>query len=731
MEAYKKDVSNDLYIKYREQYTSQALNRKIVLPRGVYEGCEISVDLSTPPAHKVYIGDFGKRNLIVAVNMGDPDTEIGVGMTYFSIGKIDTGWDLSGLTPDPTKVYKVVFRWKYTSGDMTQGWFELLSPDEQVKLNDVVIGTIVKNSSNEYVIDYSVTDYPDGRGNENTRPSWVMMPHFHRFSEEIDHPDASVTTEKIRDRNVTEPKLDDNSISTRTIQDRAIIEPKLADNSVITRTILDKAVTEQKLDDNSVSTRTIQPYAVTEPKLADNSISTRTILDMAVTEPKLANNSVSTRTILDRNVTEPKLADNSVSRRTIQSKAIDYTKIDDYTIQNINLATGSVDSRVISAGAVGTNELADGAVTGAKIANHVVSTLKIYRHPFVVATPDGDTTGDVSGWAGLKSLIEGGFNGTIFLKTGNYNVTSTIYVPDATDYLHIVGDINVRLRGSVGAFSITTNGWKSIIFENVVFEVTGDGVIVIYISVPSGYGYYVRFSNCAFWGTNNNYKAQAIFMNGQNLANSRLYLDQCEFSHFTPIDSSTYQMIEVWNTQVFMTNCDMWTVDNTILYADNCECYVANCNQRSDSSYTPLNFINTSFRVVNNTFRGSSSDYGIVYLDNSSGSLIGNYLQNKSNSNNKGIYINRYSAGSYELRITGNYIRSSQANTIYIDHSGDSNVKTNIILNDNILLANANIFYENVTGGSQLSGIAIGNLYGGTWNANSSRWTSANNRTVV
>jgi hypothetical protein len=348
----------------------------------------------------------------------------------------------------------------------------------------------------------------------------------------------------------------------------------------------------------------------------------------------------------------------------------------------------------------------------------------------VVATPDGDNTGDVSGWSGLKSLIENErYNGTIFLKRGVYNITSRIMVPSEVNYLHIVGDINAVLSGSDDAFVVGSSGWKSIIFENVIFEVTGNITILIWISVPSDYGYYVRFSNCKFWGTTNNYQAQVILMDGYSVANSRLYLDKCEFYHFTKPLLTNPEMIRVLNTQVFMTNCDFWDIsDNTLLYVSGCETYITSCQQRSDTSQSVMIVYGGYFKMVNSRFWGSGAS-GIMQFYNGNISLIGNELRFKSGTNNVGLYIQ---ANSYQnLWIIGNNITAvGTGEVLYFNVL--SGGKVNVIVDGNQLWSGSgnDVFYETVAGGGLLSGIATNNIYWGNFNP-STRWTSANNRGAV
>ena len=62
----------------------------------------------------------------------------------------------------------------------------------------------------------------------------------HRTMEELDHPDRSVTTKKIRDEAVTEAKLADNAVTTKKIKDESVTEAKLADKSVTMAKVSDE-----------------------------------------------------------------------------------------------------------------------------------------------------------------------------------------------------------------------------------------------------------------------------------------------------------------------------------------------------------------------------------------------------------------------------------------------------------------------------------------------------------
>lgn len=62
----------------------------------------------------------------------------------------------------------------------------------------------------------------------------------HRTKEELDHPDSSVTSRKIKDKAVTEAKLDTDAVTTVKIKDKSVTEAKLADKSVTMAKVSDE-----------------------------------------------------------------------------------------------------------------------------------------------------------------------------------------------------------------------------------------------------------------------------------------------------------------------------------------------------------------------------------------------------------------------------------------------------------------------------------------------------------
>jgi len=79
---------------------------------------------------------------------------------------------------------------------------------------------------------------------------------------EIDLENAIVTTDKIKNLNVTTEKLNTNSVITEKIKDENVTEPKLATDSVTTNKIKNQNITTAKIKDD----------AVTADKIADSSV---------------------------------------------------------------------------------------------------------------------------------------------------------------------------------------------------------------------------------------------------------------------------------------------------------------------------------------------------------------------------------------------------------------------------------------------------------------------------
>ena len=120
----------------------------------------------------------------------------------------------------------------------------------------------------------------------------------HQTAKVLDHPDGSVTSEKIADSGVTTAKIADEAVTTEKIQDGAVTRDKLAPDSVTsgkikegsvgTPHIIDKSITTKKLADGAVTEEKIAKGAVTEPKIADGAVTTEKIADESILEKHLS-----------------------------------------------------------------------------------------------------------------------------------------------------------------------------------------------------------------------------------------------------------------------------------------------------------------------------------------------------------------------------------------------------------------------------------------------------------
>jgi len=163
--------------------------------------------------------------------------------------------------------------------------------------------------------------------------------------------DGGVTTNKLADDAVTNPKIADDAVTTAEIADDAVTNTKIAAGAVDTPELADDAVTNPKLADNAVDTAEIAGSAVTTAKLADLAVTSAKIADAAATTAKLAADAVTTAKLANGAVTDAKLA----------ADAVTTTKILDAAVTTAKLATGAVATAKLADGSVSTSKL--GALT--------------------------------------------------------------------------------------------------------------------------------------------------------------------------------------------------------------------------------------------------------------------------------------------------------------------------------------------------------------------------------
>jgi hypothetical protein len=85
-------------------------------------------------------------------------------------------------------------------------------------------------------------------------------------------PNDSITTARLANGAVNNPKLADNSVSSAKIADNAIVTSKLADNSVNSAKIADSAITTSRLADSSITANKLANATVGTTHLVNNSV---------------------------------------------------------------------------------------------------------------------------------------------------------------------------------------------------------------------------------------------------------------------------------------------------------------------------------------------------------------------------------------------------------------------------------------------------------------------------
>lgn len=140
---------------------------------------------------------------------------------------------------------------------------------------------------------------------------------IHQTAAELDHPNGSVTTDKIAN----------GAVSTDKIAPSAVTGSRIANNAVTDTKIADGAVTTSKIGKNAVDTDNIKDAAVDSAKIINGSIAARHIIDEEVTRDKLAPNSISSDKIANKSVTTEKIADVAVTTEKIKDGAVTSDKL--------------------------------------------------------------------------------------------------------------------------------------------------------------------------------------------------------------------------------------------------------------------------------------------------------------------------------------------------------------------------------------------------------------------
>lgn len=266
--------------------------------------------------------------------------------------------------------------------------------------------------------------------------------------------DASVTTIKIADANVTAAKIGASAVETAKINDLAVTTAKIADDNV----------TPSKVSyvNDALSAATSGHFLVTDGTngftnvamsgdatlastgaitIANSAVETSMIADANVTNAKMAANSVGTSNIIDANVTNAKMATNSVGTSNIIDDAVTQAKINAGAVGTTELATDAVTSAKITDSNVTTAKIADSNVTTAKIADDAVTQGKI------AAGAVGTT--ELANSAVTETQIAASVAGSGL--SGGAGSALSVNVDDATVEFNGGGDIAIKASGVTSA----------------------------------------------------------------------------------------------------------------------------------------------------------------------------------------------------------------------------------------------------------------------------------------
>lgn len=148
----------------------------------------------------------------------------------------------------------------------------------------------------------------------------------HKTKAVLDHPDSSVTTDKI----------ENGAVSTDKIAPSAVTGSRIANNAVTDTKIADGAVTTSKIGKNAVDTDNIKDAAVDSAKILNGSITARHIMNEQVTRDKIAADSISSDKIANKSVTTEKINDGAVTTEKIADGEISEAKLDTALSDKIN-----------------------------------------------------------------------------------------------------------------------------------------------------------------------------------------------------------------------------------------------------------------------------------------------------------------------------------------------------------------------------------------------------------
>ncbi len=178
---------------------------------------------------------------------------------------------------------------------------------------------------------------------------------------------GSISTNLLKDKCVTEIKLDDDSVSNIKIQNDAVTELKIANDSVSNSKLQNGSVDEFKIADDSLKNSHYKEESITNNKLADKTIEHNKIADLTINSDKLADQCVISTKIAEKSVENKHVADDAISNQNLQDECIFGDKIKPKSVENKHLADLCINS----------NNILNGAITPLKIAEKAIQEIHL------------------------------------------------------------------------------------------------------------------------------------------------------------------------------------------------------------------------------------------------------------------------------------------------------------------------------------------------------------------
>ena len=251
----------------------------------------------------------------------------------------------------------------------------------------------------------------------------------YKLDEKVDESNIAsraVTTDALRDLNVTNAKIGPDAVTNDKIADNSIAIEQMQDNSVDTAELVDDSVTTPKILNQNVTTAKIADSNVTTVKIADSNVTTPKIADAAVINSKLADNSVSLSKMQDNSVDTPELVDASVTNAKLDNNSVSISKMQDNSVDTPELVANAVTEPKLAVDSVTNRQIANGTIDGAKLTDGTLDLSKI-KPDDIITTAEQDS--GLPSWVGLDDALA-----TVGALEKRHDVLYQSQTPAGTDW---------------------------------------------------------------------------------------------------------------------------------------------------------------------------------------------------------------------------------------------------------------------------------------------------------